>query len=152
MKPAPRPLPSSVELPDADATESLGERIALHLHPGDCVLLHGDLGAGKTTLVRGLARGLGCDADQVSSPTFVTMQVYEGESHSLVHIDAYRSSSGTASRGAIDLDEWLRRPEMLIVIEWPERFPGKLPSRVFHLSLEHTATGRLATVRDERQG
>ena len=76
-------------------TFALGEKLAAALHPGTFVLLHGDLGAGKTAFVRGMAAGLGANPDDVSSPTFVLIQHYKGRMP-LVHVDLYRLESAAA--------------------------------------------------------
>ena len=72
-----------------EETESAGEQLAASLGPGDVVLLFGDLGAGKTAFVRGLARGLGASGEDVSSPTFTIIQEYSGRV-TLYHVDLYR--------------------------------------------------------------
>ena len=76
-------------------TFTLGTIVAAALQPGTFVLLHGDLGAGKTAFVRGMAAGLGANPDDVSSPTFVLIQHYKGRLP-LVHVDLYRLESGAA--------------------------------------------------------
>ncbi len=139
----------TLTLIDATATEALGERLAKQLHQGDCVLLHGDLGAGKTTLVRGLARGLGADPDHVSSPTFVTLQVYDGTHTQLVHVDAYRAT-GAASIESTGLGDWLAARSAIVVIEWPDRLGTLVPHCAIHVTLEHAPGGRVATVRNTR--
>ncbi len=107
-------------------TERLGASLAAVLRPGDVVLLRGELGSGKTTLVRSVVAGLGMDASQVSSPTFVIANEYEGENApTVVHVDAYRLS------GPDDLDTigWERivGAEAIVFIEWPERIEEALP-------------------------
>jgi tRNA threonylcarbamoyladenosine biosynthesis protein TsaE len=96
-----------------------GERLAAALRPGTFVLLHGDLGAGKTAFVRGMAAGLGGTPDAVSSPTFVLIQHYRGRTP-LVHVDLYRLQS------AADVDE-LGLEELssgaVVAVEWAERLP-----------------------------
>ncbi len=139
----------SFELADQSATESLGQQLAARLRPGDCLLLHGELGAGKTTLVRGLARGLGCDPDHVSSPTFVTLQVYDGTHAPLVHVDAYRATSA-ASLESTGLPEWLSGRVAVVAIEWPDRLGDLVPQNAMHVTLEHAHAGRRATVQDDR--
>src|SRR5207253_2522780 len=71
-------------------TEAAGESLGRSLRPGDVVLLYGELGAGKTAFVRGMARGLGASPDDVSSPTFTLIQEYAGTSATLYHVDLYR--------------------------------------------------------------
>ncbi len=73
-----------------EETVAAGERFAATLPPGAVVLLYGQLGAGKTAFVRGLARGLGAAADEVSSPTFTIIQEYVGRTATLYHVDLYR--------------------------------------------------------------
>jgi tRNA threonylcarbamoyladenosine biosynthesis protein TsaE len=95
----------------------VAERLGRALKPGAFVLLHGDLGAGKTVFVRGLAAGLGADADAVTSPTFVLIQHYKG-SIPLVHADLYRLES----RAAVD-DLGLEElgDGAVVAVEWAER-------------------------------
>ncbi|MFI4872158.1 MAG: tRNA (adenosine(37)-N6)-threonylcarbamoyltransferase complex ATPase subunit type 1 TsaE [Phycisphaerales bacterium JB061] len=110
-------------------TERLGASLAAVLRPGDVVLLRGELGSGKTTLVRSVVAGLGMDASQVSSPTYVIANEYEGEgAPTVVHVDAYRLS------GSDELDSigWERivggdGGGAIVFIEWPERIEEALP-------------------------
>ena len=100
----------------AEETEAAGEQIAASLVPGDLLLLAGELGAGKTTFVRGLARGLGVTA-QVQSPSFTLVRIYPGRLQ-LAHIDLYRleQSSELADLGIEDLLE-----EGVVAVEWGDR-------------------------------
>lgn len=104
----------------AAETEAAAERLAPHLRQGDLLLLEGPLGAGKTTFVRGLARGLGSKAD-VMSPTFQLVRVYDARLP-LAHADLYRleKSSDLADLG---LDELL--DEGVLVVEWGDRLTGE---------------------------
>jgi tRNA threonylcarbamoyladenosine biosynthesis protein TsaE len=95
---------------------SLGERLAADLNPGDLVVLTGDLGAGKTTLVQGIAAGLGASGPVVS-PTFVIARVYRGGRVPLVHVDAYRLGSRVE---VDDLDLDADVAESVTVVEWGE--------------------------------
>lgn len=123
-----------------EETVSLGEKIAAALKPGDVLLLEGDLGAGKTQLVRGLARGLHLDEAQVCSPTFVLMNVYRAiGSVALIHLDAYRLSGGD-DLDSIGYDAATAKP-CIVAIEWPSRLGERLASfdrdRVITLHLTH---------------
>lgn len=107
-----------------DQTRRLGMRLGALMRPGDVICLQGDLGAGKTTLVQGIARGWG-SLDAVSSPTFVLVNVYRRpEGHPLFHLDAYRLST---LEEAVDLDIDSLIQEGALVIEWPERIAAILP-------------------------
>jgi tRNA threonylcarbamoyladenosine biosynthesis protein TsaE len=98
-------------------TETLGESVAHTLRAGDVVFLRGPLGAGKTAFVRGMAKGLGCDLEAVSSPTFTLVQEYSGPIP-LQHVDLYRLSSVEADDLALeDLME-----TSVMAIEWAERW------------------------------
>ena len=100
----------------AAETEALGERLGARLKPGDLVLLAGPLGSGKTTFVRGMARGAGSDA-QVQSPTFQLVRVYTGRVQ-LAHVDLYRVKVA-GELADLGLDELLDQGAM--VIEWGDR-------------------------------
>jgi len=101
-----------------DDTERLAATLAATLRGGDVVLLSGPLGAGKTAFVRGLARGLGVDPGEVSSPTFTLVHEYRGGRLRLFHADLYRL--GTAAAEDLGLDELGVRTGVL-AIEWPDR-------------------------------
>ena len=94
-----------------------GVRLAGRIEPGSVVLLSGDLGAGKTVFVRGLAKGLGLDETAVSSPTFTLIQEYRGPV-TLYHVDLYRISSTEADE--LGLEE-LVSPRSIVAIEWAEK-------------------------------
>ncbi|MDQ6648895.1 MAG: tRNA (adenosine(37)-N6)-threonylcarbamoyltransferase complex ATPase subunit type 1 TsaE [Actinomycetota bacterium] len=112
------PLSGAVVLDTAEQTQAYGARMAAALAPGDLVVLSGSLGAGKTVLVQGIARGLGIN-DTVTSPTFVLARVYGGGRIPLVHVDAYRLGSGAAARLAVDdLDLDADAAESVTVVEW----------------------------------
>jgi tRNA threonylcarbamoyladenosine biosynthesis protein TsaE len=107
-----------------EQTRRLGMRLGALLQPGDLVCLQGDLGAGKTTLVQGVAQGWGA-LDDVSSPTFVLVNAYRRPDLSqLFHFDAYRVDSlGEAEE--LDIDSYLSQGPL--VVEWPERVEPILP-------------------------
>jgi tRNA threonylcarbamoyl adenosine modification protein YjeE len=98
-------------------TEALGARLATALEAGDLLALHGDLGAGKTRLVRGLAAGLGVRPEVVRSPSFVLHHVYRGGRLTLHHLDLYRLGEGADIRG-LDLEDLLE--EGVAAVEWAE--------------------------------
>jgi len=100
----------------AAETEAVGERLAAELSPGDVVLVTGELGAGKTTLIRGACRGLGV-TERVTSPTFTIGHRYRG-SVPVSHLDLYRLESMEAEDPAL-LDDYLR-PDSVAFVEWPQ--------------------------------
>src|SRR5687767_2145797 len=107
-------------------TFALGEQLAASLQRGAFVLLHGDLGAGKTAFVRGLAAGLGANPEDVSSPTFVLIQHYKGRIP-LVHVDLYRLERGAA---VDDLGLEELASGAVVAIEWAERLPRPIDCSV----------------------
>ena len=108
---------AGTELSDGPkATEALGARIATGLSPGDVVLVSGELGAGKTTLVRGACRALGV-TEPIASPTFTIGRSYRGRS-AISHIDLYRLDDLTAEEPTL-LDDYLR-PDSISFVEWPD--------------------------------
>lgn len=134
--------PQHIEPASPEHTEAWAAALAATLKPGDIIALEGELGAGKTTLVRGLAKGLGIDPGLVSSPTFVLMNEYERRGNprtlTLVHIDAYRLS-GPEELAALGWDRLLEDPGAIIAVEWPSRVEGALPPhRTTTITLEHT--------------
>jgi len=123
-------------------TEDLGATLAGRLAPGDLVLLKGDLAAGKTTFARGLAKGLGADPDEVSSPTFVLIQTYTcrgGPVRRLHHVDLYRLDGSARTLGELGLEELLSEPDAVMAVEWPKaRVAAWLPesARVWRVGIE----------------
>ena len=103
------------------------------------MLLEGDLGAGKTVFVRGLAAGLGLDPAEVSSPTFTIVQEYRGGRLTLQHVDLYRL--GPAEVRDLALEDLLD-PESVMAIEWAGRLPEPLPGPAIHVRLSHDPEGR----------
>jgi tRNA threonylcarbamoyladenosine biosynthesis protein TsaE len=124
--------------PSEERTIALAARLAGILVPGDVVTLEGELGAGKTRFVRGLAIGLGHDAARVSSPTFVIAHVYDtpGARAPLVHADAYRMHASED----LDMLGWDRMADgtSIVAVEWPSRLPGVLTGPRFDVRLLHT--------------
>ncbi|MPY88141.1 MAG: tRNA (adenosine(37)-N6)-threonylcarbamoyltransferase complex ATPase subunit type 1 TsaE [Luteitalea sp.] len=105
---------------------TLAARLAAQLQPGAVVLLFGDLGAGKTAFVRGLAEGLGVATEEVSSPTFTLVQEYRGRRLSLYHVDLYRVSGGEVDDLGLDAIT----DEGVVAIEWADRLPRPIPGAV----------------------
>jgi tRNA threonylcarbamoyladenosine biosynthesis protein TsaE len=131
----------TVHLADAAATEAVGRALAGRLGPGDVVALYGALGAGKTTLCRGVLRGLGHSGD-VASPTFPIVLAYEppGVRIPLWHVDLYRIDEA-GELEELGLDEG--RAEAAMLIEWPERLPALWPESL-RLTLTVAADGARA--------
>jgi tRNA threonylcarbamoyladenosine biosynthesis protein TsaE len=102
-------------------TLALGELMTELLSAPKLVVLRGELGMGKTTLVKGMAAALGASADEVTSPTFTLVHEYAGRKTRLVHIDLYRLESERELEG-IGLWELADRPDALVVVEWGDRF------------------------------
>lgn len=130
-------------LADAAATEAAGAALGAGLRPGDCVALVGDLGAGKTTFVRGVARGAGGSADEVASPTFALCHEYRGRLV-LLHLDLYRLDR---ERELDDLgfDDLLDRGDAAALIEWADRYPHRLPRDHLVVTLVHDGAARALT-------
>jgi tRNA threonylcarbamoyladenosine biosynthesis protein TsaE len=108
----------------ADATERAGAELAAALTPGDVVLVSGELGAGKTTFVRGALRALGVEGP-ITSPTFVVGHAYEGKAGPVSHLDLYRlAGMGDEDPGLLDP---FFTPDAIAFVEWPEHGPGAWP-------------------------
>jgi tRNA threonylcarbamoyladenosine biosynthesis protein TsaE len=134
---------TAIRLADAAATEELGASLAPALRPGDVVALFGGLGAGKTTLARGILKGLGHDGD-VASPTFPIVQVYEPPQVRipLWHVDLYRIEH------ALELEELGIEDALAdaaLLIEWPERLPRLSPDALKLRLAPETRGGRILT-------
>lgn len=123
----------------AAETQALAARLAAVLPPGSVLALHGDLGAGKTTFVQGLARGLGIQ-ESVTSPTFAILALHRGAGKTLVHVDAYRIQGGRALEDLM-IDDFLV-PPWWAAIEWPENVADWLPPDALHLELTHAPQQR----------
>ena len=129
----------------AEQTREIGARLGRRLRPGDLVLLHGDLGAGKTTLAQGIARGLGVEG-YVQSPTFTLVNEHEGcaaggAAVTLYHLDLYRLA-GEEDLESFGFDDYLAPPDGVSLIEWPERAVGRLPDTYLLVRLEPLAEGK----------
>lgn len=136
-----------------EQTIQLGKKIAAKLKGGDIVLLHGDLGAGKTTLVKGIALGLGI-RDEILSPTFTLMNVYgiktlkQKNIKTLVHIDTYRLEN-EKQLIEIGAEDYLGDQNTICVIEWPEKLKKLLKNKkTINVTIEHTENERLIKIED----
>ncbi len=124
-----------------EQTRRVGSRLGGVLQAGDVICLQGDLGAGKTTFVQGIAQGWG-SLDSVSSPTFILVNMYRRADQDkggvtpplLFHMDAYRLESALEAE-ELDLDSMLAQGALLI--EWPERMNGLIPTERLWVNLEH---------------
>lgn len=133
-----------INLPDSEATEQLGAALAGGIAPGRVLHLKGELGSGKTTLVRGLLHELGYPG-RVKSPTYTLVEPYELSSLHFYHFDFYRLR---------DEQEWLSsgfreyfNPDSACVVEWPERAGRTLPAPDVEVRLEHAGEARRAHLR-----
>ena len=133
----------TIDLPDADATARLGAAVAAALRPGEAVCLTGPLGAGKSTLARGLVRALTRPDEDVPSPTFTLVQFYDGPHFPVAHFDLYRLERAEEAY-EIGLDEALE--DGAVVIEWPERLGGRLPPDRLDIDIAMIGEGRAATL------
>lgn len=126
-------------------TRALGERLSRYLMPGDVVLLHGDLGAGKTTLTQGIARGLGIGGE-IQSPTFTLVNEHagrlpSGEAVILYHVDLYRLGDEN-DLDSIGFDDYAMPAAGITVLEWPERAGDRLPTDYLLIQLTPAAADR----------
>jgi len=123
-----------------DETRAIAARLAGSLEAGDLLLLSGDLGAGKTAFVRGLAEGLGIDAGEVTSPTFTLVHEYRGGRLPLIHVDLYRLDG--ADLDEIGLDQDLAAAGV-VAVEWSERLTrpiaGAIPVTITDLGADRRA-------------
>jgi len=115
----------------ADGMRRLGRSLAAHIHPGDMVCLYGELGAGKTTFVQGLAEALGT-SEPATSPSFTIVHEYLGRLP-LHHLDLYRL--GPADLADIGVEEILEA-EAVVVVEWAERLPSRLRCDALDIEIE----------------
>jgi len=139
---------TSLETSSPDETEAVGEELGRRLRQGDLVLIRGELGAGKTTFVRGIARGMG-SAAPVASPTFQLVRIYPGRLQ-LAHVDLYRLEQGDELRD-LGLDELLDAGA--VVVEWGDRIDKRLGADAAMISIEHQGGDRrlIRTDRDLRR-
>jgi len=120
-----------------EETLELGERIAAMLQPPLVVILRGEVGAGKTTLVKGIAAALGAAAeDEVTSPTFTIVHEYQGASVRLFHLDLYRLET-EEQIAVLGIGEMAGYPDSLLLVEWGERFESIVQRAAGEIYMEH---------------
>jgi len=137
-----------IELATDKETRALGARLAQRLRQGDVVALHGGLGAGKTTLVRGVIQGLIGAQEAVPSPTYTLVQMYEGPEFSIWHFDLYRIDEP----GDVQELGWDETQHGVALIEWPDRARGYLPKARLDVFLENSGDGRRARLEPKGEG
>lgn len=119
----------------AEETTDVGRQLAAELKPGSIVLLRGDLGAGKTTLIKGIAEGFNAaEAEVVTSPTFTLIHEYRGPDATLYHIDLYRIDT-QRELDTLALDD-LMEPNTILLIEWGEKFERFRKERDVEIAIE----------------
>ena len=133
-----------MEVEGPEAMHHLGERLARLLQPGDVLLLHGDLGAGKTTLTQGVLLGLGVTTP-VTSPTFVLVSEYSGattsgEAVAIRHVDLYRLNE-PGELDSLGYSDLIDDPHTVTIIEWPERAGDELPATYILLTFAFSGPG-----------
>lgn len=144
-----------VAIADAGAMRAFGQSFAGRLGRGDVVLLHGDLGTGKTTLTQGVAAGLGV-AGPVQSPTFSIVAEHDGLDAGgrplrLYHLDLYRLGD-PGDLEALGYEQYLDPTDGISIIEWPERAGAWLPERFWLLRITHSANGGRRIERSWQEG
>jgi tRNA threonylcarbamoyladenosine biosynthesis protein TsaE len=122
----------------AEETIELGRKLAAELRPPKLVLLRGDLGAGKTTMVKGIAEAFeAASQDDVTSPTFTLIHEYRGPEVSVYHIDLYRLETQRELE-TLGLDELISDERNVVLIEWGEKFPKLVRERDVEVAIERT--------------
>jgi tRNA threonylcarbamoyladenosine biosynthesis protein TsaE len=120
-----------------EGTLALGERIAEMLQPPMLVILRGEVGAGKTTLVKGIAAAIGAASeDDVTSPTFTLLHEYVGPKVHLFHLDLYRLET-EEQIAVLGLHEMMEEPNALVLVEWGERFESMVKMAEGEIAIEH---------------
>ncbi|MGB3306681.1 MAG: tRNA (adenosine(37)-N6)-threonylcarbamoyltransferase complex ATPase subunit type 1 TsaE [Thermomicrobiales bacterium] len=138
------PTTTTIQIASAGEMRALGGRLARRLMVGDVVLLHGDLGSGKTTLVQGIAEGFGV-VEAVQSPTFTLVAEHEGRAQDgtglkLYHLDLYRLTD-PAELESFGYESYLQPADGISLIEWPERADDWLPDRFLLVRIDYAAEG-----------
>ena len=142
------PAPLSLILPDAHATEALGKRLAELARPGDVILLEGPIGAGKSCLARACIRARLGREEEVPSPTFTLVQVYEAD-FEIWHADLYRLTHPDEV-WELGLDDAFQ--SAICLVEWPDRLGDHVPPDALSIRLEAVGEGRRAMIGGGRPG
>lgn len=133
---------------DPSETIDIGEKIALDARPGELYAIYGDLGAGKTQLVKGMARGIGIpDWEYVVSPSFTIMNVYEGVM-TLCHVDLYRLEEGDLPE--LNMEEYLAGG--IVAVEWAQRSPWWEGVIEVHIEISGEMERKIVIIKQENQG
>ncbi|MBP7529243.1 MAG: tRNA (adenosine(37)-N6)-threonylcarbamoyltransferase complex ATPase subunit type 1 TsaE [Syntrophorhabdaceae bacterium] len=133
---------------DPSETIDIGEKIALGARPGDLYAIYGDLGAGKTQLVKGMARGIGIpDWEYVVSPSFTIMNVYEGDM-TLCHVDLYRLEEGDLPE--LNMEEYLAGG--IVAVEWAQRSHWWEGVIEVHIEISGEMERKIVIIKQENQG
>lgn len=131
-------------LKSAQETLDFGEELGSVLEKDSVLCFFGDLGAGKTTLIKGIAKGLGIKPEHVSSPTFQILHIYEGEKIPLFHFDLYRLRTEIEFL-SMGFDEHFYKGG-ISCIEWAERIEGIIPQNAYKIRITHQDAGRIVTI------
>ena len=133
----------SIFLSDPEATDQMARAVAVHLKPGDTILLEGDIGAGKSHFARAVIRAIVGEAEDVPSPTFTLVQVYDGPDCEIWHSDLYRLTS-VAEVDELGLFEAFETA--ICLVEWPDILGNDLPQSALRLTFEARATDHRMTI------
>lgn len=139
----------SRDLPDPEATEALGRKLAGLARPGDAILLEGPIGAGKSCLARAFIRARLGDQEEVPSPTFTLVQVYDDRGTEIWHADLYRLTHPDEVR-ELGLDQAFETS--ICLVEWPDRLGRHLPPGALTIRLNAMGEGRQAAIAGGRPG